>query len=683
MRGCIIFFNMLLLIAKDIMSKRIYCQPSDKCWPRTEHLDALKNNLSIVNDCLPWAQTLLWNGLPLPLVDNSITHFNGGLPDDGKYTSFEYVSFRNHLVNWNPAIVVVARHKNDVVQAVKFALNYNLGISIMGTGHSMDDRNAGPVNHSILIQTTCLRNYSVNIHDTNPYNWADGIIKLGAGFTWGNNSWSKGNANYNTTIGAYELAYKFKREMVGGTCSTVGIVGWSLGGGLGVLSPMYGLGVDQILEVEMVGADGSIIVANQNGTIMNNSDFPKTITTTNNDLYWAVKGGGGGTFGIVTSMTLKLHKPHFYFSWITYTWTRPYSDDKGGRMIKPIMKRYWNWVANTATKYWSMNMDLAYNNISKNYTFTLSGTYAHLTNSSFWNSSTQTADYHSLYNDVINIDDSFSSVSWLVKSDNVTGALYYGSENKDWSKEIKPMLKLGNSLRFLVNRETITNENFTEDYMKYWIPYCENCEERNLKNNTTEVCACASGFKTWYALPPDNTTNTYAPISNCFRNSIVQFNDNVVESLVISLTRNLTYTEISDFTKNVYAPAMTPKWSNCTYFNLPEYTTPNKTWGKRYWGEDYYTKLKEIKKTWDPTHTFMCRQCVGYGEEPGKVDNNTMPPWRRSSISVHTTSASMVSRSTSTIRGFQSSTSSGIKSSYVIQFSPFIVISISQFVQTL
>ena len=112
---------------------------------------------------------------------------------------------------------------------------------------------------------------------------------------------------YIFTIGVHEMAVARKRVVVSGHAANVGIIGWSLGGGHGQLVPLHGLGADQILEVELIGADGSIIITNANGTDVYNGEFHQYIE--NDDLFWALRGGGGGTWGIITSMTIKLHKP--------------------------------------------------------------------------------------------------------------------------------------------------------------------------------------------------------------------------------------------------------------------------------------------------------------------------------------------------------------------------------------
>ena len=84
------------------------------------------------------------------------------------------------------------------------------------------------------------------------------MARLGSGMTWG-------TSKYNMK-GVHEIAAENGRVVISGHAGEVGIVGWSMGGGHSPLGPLHGLGVDQMLEVELVGPDGSYIVANANGT---------------------------------------------------------------------------------------------------------------------------------------------------------------------------------------------------------------------------------------------------------------------------------------------------------------------------------------------------------------------------------------------------------------------------------
>lgn len=86
------------------------------------------------------------------------------------------------------------------------------------------------------------------------------------------------------------------------------IGGYTLGGGHSPISRMYGLAVDNLVEVEMVAADSSVVVANDNGTTTIDSNGVKAYSP-NTDLFWALRGGGGGTYGIATRFTFRLHEP--------------------------------------------------------------------------------------------------------------------------------------------------------------------------------------------------------------------------------------------------------------------------------------------------------------------------------------------------------------------------------------
>lgn len=82
--------------------------------------------------------------------------------------------------------------------------------------------------------------------------------------------------------------------MVSGSCPTVGASGgWIAGGGHGVLAPNYGLGVDNAMQMKVVLPNGTFVTANR---------------CQNQDIFFALRGGGGGTFGVVTETTSKLHQ---------------------------------------------------------------------------------------------------------------------------------------------------------------------------------------------------------------------------------------------------------------------------------------------------------------------------------------------------------------------------------------
>lgn len=101
---------------------------------------------------------------------------------------------------------------------------------------------------------------------------------------------------------------KYNRVIVGGSAHTVGMGGYTLGGGHSPICRFYGMAIDNLLEVEMVMADGRIVTATKTyvHTLYNNGS---TSNVSDPDFFWAVAGGGGGTFGVSTGMVFKLHRP--------------------------------------------------------------------------------------------------------------------------------------------------------------------------------------------------------------------------------------------------------------------------------------------------------------------------------------------------------------------------------------
>jgi len=137
----------------------------------------------------------------------------------------------------------------------------------LGTGHDFLNRHS--CNNGLLIRTSLLK--------SKEWQPADNTIKVGSGLTLSE---------------AHQFSYLQNRMVVSGWSPTVGIAGWSLGGGHGPYNTHYGLGADNLVELEVVTSDGKVVIAN-------NMD--------NSDLWQALRGGGGSAFGVVTTMTIQTH----------------------------------------------------------------------------------------------------------------------------------------------------------------------------------------------------------------------------------------------------------------------------------------------------------------------------------------------------------------------------------------
>ena len=182
---------------------------------------------------------------------------------------------------------VTAENTGDIVAAVNFAREHHLRLVIKSTGHDYLGRSNAP--DSLLVWTHEMRTVSIapafvarGCPDTARRTPA---VTVGAGARW---------------LEAYQaVTVHDGRYVQGGGCTSVGAAGGFMqGGGFGSWSKKYGIAAASLLEAEVVTAGGQVLVAN---------------ACQNQDLFWALRGGGGGTFGVVTRVTLETHPlPNFF-----------------------------------------------------------------------------------------------------------------------------------------------------------------------------------------------------------------------------------------------------------------------------------------------------------------------------------------------------------------------------------
>ncbi|OBT65761.1 hypothetical protein VE03_03276 [Pseudogymnoascus sp. 23342-1-I1] len=162
----------------------------------------------------------------------------------------------------------------DIIEAVKFVREHNIRLVIRNTGHDYSGKSIGA--GALAVWTHHLK--STQILDWKDSYYGGKAIKMGAGVQ---------GFEAMAAAGAEGLV------SIGGECPTVGVAGgYTQGGGHSALSTSFGLGADQTLSFEVVTAKGNLVTASREE---------------NSDLYWALSGGGGGTYGIVVSMTAKVY----------------------------------------------------------------------------------------------------------------------------------------------------------------------------------------------------------------------------------------------------------------------------------------------------------------------------------------------------------------------------------------
>lgn len=199
----------------------------------------------------------------------------------------------NLTVDQYPALIVFPADSLDVPMTVRYASQNGLGIAVQATGHGV----VRPADGCLLLVTDRMRD--VRIDPLARTAW------VGAGVKWGQ---------------VLEQAQGHGLAPLLGSSPGVGAVGYTLGGGMGWLVRKYGLSADSVRYFELVTADGQMRRASG---------------SENRDLFWALRGGGGG-FGVVTGMEIELY---------------PLTNVYGGNLLYPadmakeVMRRYREWIA--------------------------------------------------------------------------------------------------------------------------------------------------------------------------------------------------------------------------------------------------------------------------------------------------------------------------------------------------
>lgn len=233
------------------------------------------------------------SSLSAPLIDSLREQVTGPVIARGDAAYDEARRAWNLVVDQHPHVIVDAHNTADVVTAVRFARDADLGIAVMGTGHGT----IRPADDAVLIRTAQLN--EVRIDPDRQTAW------IGSGAQW-----------YMVLGPAQEHGL----TPLVGSSSHVGVTGYTLGGGMGWLARKYGLATDSVHAFEVVTAQG---------------DALRVSATEHPDLFWGLRGGGG-SLAIVTGMEIQLY---------------PVSTVYAGSLLYPIemarevMTRFREWTA--------------------------------------------------------------------------------------------------------------------------------------------------------------------------------------------------------------------------------------------------------------------------------------------------------------------------------------------------
>jgi FAD/FMN-containing dehydrogenase len=180
-----------------------------------------------------------------------------------------------------PRVRVVAASAAAVSTTILWAINNGLGFAIRSGGHSYEGFSQSP---DLVIDVRGMKAIMLSADKKS--------VSIGSGSSLGS---------------VYDALASSYLAIPAGSCFPVGVAGHSLGGGFGLLGRPFGLACDGILSMEVVDASGNILTASEQK---------------NPDLFWALRGGGGGSFGVVTNFNFRTNAVNMVAKF-AITWTRP------------------------------------------------------------------------------------------------------------------------------------------------------------------------------------------------------------------------------------------------------------------------------------------------------------------------------------------------------------------------
>ena len=202
-----------------------------------------------------------------------------------------------------PAAIAYCASPTDVQACLAFLHHFTIPFALRSGGHSYPGYSTST---GLVIDVTRMNSVTVN---TNAQ-----TATIGAGAR---------------LIDVYNALAQQGFALPAGSCPTVGVAGLTLGGGVGVLGRKFGLTCDSLLSTQVVVADGRVLTCD---------------TTHNADLFWSLRGGGGGNFGVSTSFTFKIY-PLSTLSLFTLRW--PWSS------AADVVAAWQNWAPHAPDELWS------------------------------------------------------------------------------------------------------------------------------------------------------------------------------------------------------------------------------------------------------------------------------------------------------------------------------------------
>ncbi|KAH8602673.1 FAD/FMN-containing isoamyl alcohol oxidase-like protein MreA [Bisporella sp. PMI_857] len=443
-----------------------------------------------------------------------------------------------------PAYAVSVRNVAQIQLAVNFARNANIRLVVKNTGHCYLGKSGGA--GSLSVWTHNLKDIEF-IPNYQNGNFSGKAFKVGAGVVLRE---------------LYQAAHRHDVSVLGGICESVGYAGgYVQGGGHTPLSGLYGMAADHAMAFEVVTADGRFIAASE---------------TSNPDLYWALRGGGGSTFGIVTSVIVRAHpKHHITTSTFTLSTSTNISSDTLWEGIRAYFELFIPFTdAGTYSYFWVYNENGA----------------QRLEMKPFFAPNHTIDSFHKLVKPWF---DKLNSLGIQFTPKTTYYDSFYAAYNDNWGNETT-----GSWNRMPGNR--LFPRSIWEDPKK--LNHLVDILKRHTEISTSRTFSS-------YNQAPRNRANVDNAVSSAFRN-VISF---LISS--VPIPNNATPSQMREAQQKLVNEVLGP-WREIapasegggSYLNEAHVMEPN-------WQEDFYgiqySELLRLKRKWDPFDTFYATTAVG------------------------------------------------------------------------
>ncbi|KAF2851414.1 FAD-binding domain-containing protein [Plenodomus tracheiphilus IPT5] len=549
------------------------CLPGQSCWPSATEWSSFNQSIhGRLQSTIPWAAPC-YSGSSSEKCENVAKQYGNGVSRTAQYGSMEFLDWetcgQSHcaLNSFNPLSPVSGtcslgrlstyhidvRSPDDISKTLQFAQKHGIRISIKNTGHDYFGRSS--VANSLALWTHNLKDttYHKTFQPKGCSAQYENIGQIGAGIQ---------------AQEAWQFFEPLGMLVTVGAVGSVGLAGgFGQGGGHGPLGPAYGLMVDQAVEFEVVTADGQYRTINE---------------CTDPDLFWAMRGGGGGNYAVLTSYKFQLHPavPLNVYSFQAH-WPKP-KDITESKVLRDVIKA----LASNQTLFADHGI-AGYNFVHPNHIVSLqimpsSDTEAIKTVTSQWR------DFLTNHPELNITDNSYYRFDTFSKWHRFT-------ETPEISRNGPVGLGLMEAGRF-IPRDLFATSNSIEQLTNAVLTAMQ-------FSYTNKGGGSAQLYATGPTNQPDNSKTGVNP---AWRDALWEV---IMGAAWTTKDSQQTRTRIQNTISASIQPfkALTPG-GGC-YMNEGDWTEEN--WQQTFFGANY-DKLLAVKRKYDPTSIFNCWKCVGW-----------------------------------------------------------------------